>query len=391
MFLVKGSKDQAGFGVVEVFFLLVAVTAVTICIAHESAPRWLAAVPLALAIWFGVRLRAIAAEAPVPGADVKAYWPTLFGEIAPIWKHHLGLVNAQAGEATQQILKKLQTVIASLSQIGLNDRERVTASSGISSLLGECEARLMPVARQLKTIVESKQGLLDDIHRLDSSIGELKEMADQVARIAWQTNLLALNATIEAARAGQNGRGFAVVAGEVRRLSEESSVTGKQISERVNQVQSVMTATLKAAEVVSAADQLAVDQSGSCIKDVMAQIQTAVTQMTDESTLMRATGSEITGDITAMLVSFQFQDRVSQVLNTVVNDLSRLEELLQTDASTTDALPGVKEWTDSLRATYTMEEMHAAHGGASPSTRSARHSDVNPASLQPAAAGITFF
>jgi len=358
-----------------------------------ASPR-LVLLPCAAMLWFAYRFRGVQL-APQPAENVAdAYWPSLLKEVSPIWKHHLGLVNTHAADATQQILNKLQTVISSLSEIGLNDRSRSNASAEISPLLALCESRLLPVAQQLKVIVDSKLGLLEDINRLDASIGELREMADQVSRIAWQTNMLAINARIEAARAGVDGRGFAVVAAEVGRLSDESSVTGKQISQRIHQVQSVMAETLKVAKAVSENDQASVEQSEDCIKDVMVQIQSAVQCLSDESSLMRATGAEITSDITAMLVSFQFQDRVSQVLGSVVNDLSRLEDLIQSGNSNPRDLPAVSEWTDALKSTYTMEEQHQAHGESKSSDGADQRAGRAPtpaAGLQPAAAEITFF
>lgn len=94
---------------------------------------------------------------------------------------------------------------------------------------------------------EAQQGvdLASQLHALNQSVQQTREVIVMIGDIADQTNLLALNAAIEAARAGDAGRGFAVVADEVRKLSEKTaknvSTIGALISGVVNQTDAVST------------------------------------------------------------------------------------------------------------------------------------------------------
>jgi methyl-accepting chemotaxis protein len=96
--------------------------------------------------------------------------------------------------------------------------------------------------------VQSHGEVMSSVRGLAGTSSQLRDMAEDVGKLARQTNLLSLNAAIEAARAGESGRGFAVVAAEVRRLSTESGTTGKRIGDQVASFNGLMNEAVTRAE-----------------------------------------------------------------------------------------------------------------------------------------------
>ena len=120
--------------------------------------------------------------------------------------------------------------------------------------------------------------------------------------------------------------------------------------------------TLRSAEQISVQDRGSVQSSEQCIQDVMGKIHDAVETLHGESAVLRTRASEIQTDITSMLVSFQFQDRVTQILSVVREDIDRLDQLARQPPAL-DVRPTPPQWMEQLRATYTMSDEDHAHAG----------------------------
>ncbi len=78
---------------------------------------------------------------------------------------------------------------------------------------------------------------VEAMEKLASQIERVKELSDNLTRIAKQTNLLALNAVIEAARVGEMGKGFSVVAAEFRKLAETSNKIAMEMRSVVKEIE----------------------------------------------------------------------------------------------------------------------------------------------------------
>jgi methyl-accepting chemotaxis protein len=193
-------------------------------------------------------------------------------------------------------------------------------------------------------------------------------MATDVARIAQQTNLLALNAAIEAARAGELGRGFAVVAKEFRMLSTQSGNTGKRIAEKVGVISTAIIDTCSIVRESVKQEDGSMLTAETTIAAVLADFKTIIDALLRSSTLLKDESIDIKSEIGEALVQLQFQDRVSQIMNHVKDNIERLPEFLQQHHEQY-VRAGVLAPLDSqallgaLKKTYVMADQHVIHTG----------------------------
>ena len=274
----------------------------------------------------------------------------LVRDVLPAWQHHVDRVKTQTEGAVVQLTTSFATVLQQFDQAGIGGAGGYGGDDSTSTigLLALCERELQPVVMSLSHVIDGKDALLVNIRNLAKETLELQAMAADVRSIAAQTNLLALNAAIEAARAGESGRGFAVVASEVRMLSQRSAETGRRIGERVSQIASIMNTTMSAAEEATIQDKRAVSLSGELVEHVLGHVRT----LGASADSMHQHGMVIRTEVEKLLMAMQFQDRVSQILCGVENNMALMEQTLKE----APVLPSSDEWLDALNQTANMND-----------------------------------
>ncbi len=292
---------------------------------------------------------------------------TLCVEVLPVWYRQIDMARTHTEESTINLANRFSSLSQGLEKaISLSGGSN--NSEGLVELLKGCHQDLDSVITSMRSSLDGKQALLNEVQALSHLTDSLKNMASDVGKIAGQTNLLALNAAIEAARAGEVGRSFAVVADEVRKLSTLSAESGKKIADTIETVNNAIAATLHASEEYARQDAVMVANSENVIAQVLGKFEQAATGLDNSAEVLRQESQVIGAEISDVLVSLQFQDRVSQILMHVRNDLAKLETNLSTyeQEIAKGNLPNpfdARLWLQELSQTYTMPEQHAAHSG----------------------------
>jgi methyl-accepting chemotaxis protein len=295
-------------------------------------------------------------------------------ELAPVWTAHIDSSVKQMEDAISSLAGRFSGIVDKLDQAVLaagGGGSVHDSHAELVAVFAASERELGEVVASLKAAMESKAAMLDKIRGLEQFIAELRNMATEVAQIAAQTNLLALNAAIEASRAGEMGRGFAVVAKEVRMLSNLSGETGRRITEKVSLINQAISTTCQAAEESMRHEQNSMSGSETAIDSVLNGFRGVTDALVQSSNLLKEESMGIKSEVGEALVQLQFQDRVSQIMSHVKNNIERLPSFLEQNGRQFEQAGALqpldaKVLLAELESTYAMAEeraIHTGHGG----------------------------
>ncbi|WP_421180997.1 methyl-accepting chemotaxis protein [Aeromonas enteropelogenes] len=290
----------------------------------------------------------------------------------PIWSQQIESSRQQTEEAMIDLTQRFSGLANKLEEAVSASHQAAgdlggTESKGMAAVLSESQLQLNEVLSLMHSAQENRDAMLAEIKSLTAYTLELNTMALDVAKIASQTNLLALNAAIEAARAGEAGRGFAVVADEVRNLSRLSSETAQKMSDKVDTINAGIGRVSEIAESSAARDHVSVANSEQAIEQVLTRFRQATDSLAESASLLQSESTDIHHEISNVIISLQFQDRVSQILNQVRNNMEHLSNHLndpeQQVRTSGPIMIDADSWLADMELTYATDEQRDIHHG----------------------------
>lgn len=307
-------------------------------------------------------------------------------DLLPVWGGHIENAREQMETAIGELSQRFGGIVDRLDQAmkasSVATEANEHADQGLVAVFDRSTTELNGVLQSLREAMASNGAMHEEVQSLGRFIAELQQMAAEVANIAAQTNLLAINAAIEAAHAGETGRGFSVLAQEVRKLSAMSGETGKRMTEKVNIVGAAIAKARLSAEQSASREAASIAACETSINGVLSGFHGVTDALVESADVLKRESVGIQSEICEALVQLQFQDRVSQVMSHVRQNIEQAPAELaagrgQYEADGTLRPVDTAGLLASLQKTYAMADEHATHGG--------------KASVAPAAEEITFF
>ncbi|UHA75084.1 methyl-accepting chemotaxis protein [Paenibacillus sp. 481] len=202
---------------------------------------------------------------------------------------HIAVSIQEVADGTEKQVKNVEESVRSIRDVAEGVQQIAANAQGVAnSAMSASESAeignraIQSVERQMESIHTTVNTINETVKRLGQRSATIDNIVQVISGIAGQTNLLALNAAIEAARAGEHGRGFAVVAGEVRKLSEQSGESTKQIAELLAAIQKETAEAIESMERGTqevAVGIEVVNQAGESFNEIMNAVQSVASQI----------------------------------------------------------------------------------------------------------------
>jgi methyl-accepting chemotaxis protein len=298
-----------------------------------------------------------AAQAAAEGTTLMA------SQLVPVWKRHIEASRDAAEKGVGGLLQSFSNLSDGLSEAARH-AEKLTPSVSVGSTeeaLEENAEALDALLEPMRTSRAERNAMVAEMLACSDRLAELGRVSKEVRELARHTNLVAFNASIEANRAGQSGSGFAVVAQEVRALAARSGEAGQRIHDQLNAITARIDRLRRQAELTTVSDEELDLMARSRARAVASALITRLAANVRGSRELREAALRMNGELEQIFMNFQFQDRLTQMLDILGRDMGRFAEWVQSNPTATHT--DVADWLAALESSYTMEEQRTFHHG----------------------------
>jgi methyl-accepting chemotaxis protein len=285
----------------------------------------------------------------------------LSAQVVPVWQRNLESAREHSSRSAEGLLESFARISAHMDQ--------ALSGQGVDLELGAVEAVLVQHQPQLDALMATtrksvalKDRMLAEVVAMSDALGEMVVATKEVQAIARATHLLSMNASIEATRAGAGqAGGVGVVAEEVRRLASQSREAGNCIARHVTAMQGRMQALRLSVMSYDTEEDELLRSAEEAARKVIASLLDSLSHVNRSSRVLRNAGRQLQRDIEIILVEMQAQDRLSQMLCAVADDMKRFVHW--SGGGVDEAAASPAQWLKRLESTYTMEEQRSTHHG----------------------------
>jgi methyl-accepting chemotaxis protein len=282
-------------------------------------------------------------------------------------------MSKQLKQTSTQIESSVVGVCNSFQGIAERARETVARTAGFLSsegygtsskqsfeaLIGSCSKTLVKILNTREEASEVSRRAMERVREMDKASQKISAALVTLERISRENKMLAMNARIEAAHAGVLGAGFNVVAVEVVSQTEKTQAVTAQVSELIASLRALAGSTLGDLQRMIDKDRKRAEECRNEVDESLRDMQAAHGEMKKMLTGMTEEGTLLASDIGSAVRGLQFQDRTSQQIAHVVEDLDTLYAKLTAHSGPAGAQESA---SDEGFSAYTMYEERQVAG-----------------------------
>lgn len=277
---------------------------------------------------------------PIAGPAADGTLADLLLRVLPVWQGHVQLARGQTKSAIDNLTTRFVGIhermagALNLSQSGRN-ADALQAIQGAAT-------QLDGIASALESVLASRQALLSRLDALAAANDDIRRLAQENEQLAGRTGVTDLLSDEQS----------------WQELAERSAENSRQIATRAKGVRHQIIAAIGSAGETSVAAGGIIDNPREVIDHVVADFRESALKLSATVDQLEGENREVDREVCDILVNLQFQDRISQILDHVQQDIQRLH-----GAADASGLPSPEQWLADLEKTYTTPEQRQMHAG----------------------------